>query len=95
MLRKLNLESVIANKEALETLANCMCCSKVFDVPHKQCIYCKDFKDCKISLCTECAWYFPSGDEDVCLPWLAHDMLNVIKEQNGSDLEKEIGDGNR
>lgn len=91
----INIKSVIAQKKTLETLANCMCCQKVFDVPHKQCVYCKDFKDCKVSSCVDCAWSVPSGDEDVCLPWLAHDLLNVIKETNGSDLEKETNDLDR
>lgn len=92
---KTNIESVIANRESLETLSGCMCCQKIFDVPHKKCVYCSEFKDCKVLSCANCAWSIPCSDEDVCFPWLAHDLLNVIKEQNGSDLEKEIGDGNR
>lgn len=75
---KKNIESVISNREALEKIANSMCCKKIFSTPHKQCFYCKEFKGCKITKCQECAWSIPNDDIDVCLPWLAHDLLNSL-----------------
>lgn len=93
-MRIVNFESVISAKETLESLANKMCCQKVFTAPYKKCTYCKEFKDCKVLSCRDCAWVVPRGDEDVCLPWLAHDLLTKIKE-NGNDLEKETVDLDR
>lgn len=93
---KTNIKDVIAQKKTLEALADCMCCQKVFTTLHKKCIYCKGFKDCKVLSCRDCAWAVPSGDEDVCLPWFAHNLLTIIKQHtNGSDLEEKTGDGNR
>ena len=93
---KTNIQDVIAQKKTLETLADCMCCPKIFDVPHHQCFYCEDFKKCKKPSCQECAWSIDNGDSDECLVWLEHDMLTMIKKHtNGNNLEEKTNNPDR
>ena len=91
-----NIESVIAQRKTLETLANCICCQKVYDVPYRQCYHCEDFKKCTKplrQLCRGCAWSVDVGDGETCFPWIAHDLLTSINvKKDGDNLETKNND---